>query len=210
MATATGSYATRSVVEGRIGGTFTTAEDTLIDGFCDDVNMLIERITGRVLAPIAGTPTYTYDGDNSRRLYLPETADGTPIGGIRTITTLELAYYTTSAYITVDSSQYFLRERSQPGAPYDALYFTDYALGPFLVFPKGYNTVRLTGTAGWAAIPDDIADLANAAAVSAWHARQNGSGQIGEGGETPGWTARYLSPKDRQTLRDYTLAGRLV
>ncbi len=210
MATATGTYATRATVEARIGGTFSTDEDALIDGVCDQVNMAIERMTGRILAPIASA-TYLYDGDAGTRLYLPVTADGTPIGGIRAITLLEMALYTSAAYVTVASSQYFLRERSQTGAPYDALIFTDYPTGMFTAFPPGYATVRITATAGWAVMPDDIVDLANAAAVTAWTSRQMGSGQVdGNDQGGPMWLSRLISPRDRETLRGYTLVDRLV
>lgn len=207
MATAIGTYATLAAVEARIGGTFTNAEETLISGICDQVNMHIERATGRILAPISGTPTYTYDGDGTKRLYLPVTGDGTPIGGIRAISTVEVAQYTSAAYVTLSSTQYFLREKSNPAAPYDALYFTDFPTGSFSNWPLGYATVRITATAGWATIPDDIVETANAVAVDIWHKRQVGAQSELDGGVQVG---RFFGPQHRDTLRAYTLADRLV
>lgn len=56
-ATATGAYATLANVRLRLGLTVTqTADDTLIQQYCDRVNSRIEGITGRILAPI---PTFS-------------------------------------------------------------------------------------------------------------------------------------------------------
>lgn len=208
MATAIGAYATRAAVESRITGTFTAGEDTLIDSLCDQVNMLIEGTTGRVLAPVTSA-TYLYDGDGSRRLYLPVAGDGTPTGGLRAITLLEMQLYTTSGYQTVASTQYFLRERAYPAGPYDALYFTDYPSGTYHNFPVGFATCRITATAGPTTIPDDITELATAVAVSAWQLRQTGSGGADPDDGSMNWLSRLLSPRDREILRRYTLVDGL-
>lgn len=208
-ATATGTYVTATILKTRANITDTT-DDTLLGVICDQVNAYIERKTGRILAPISSA-TYLYDGDGCRRLYLPTTADGTPIGGIRAITLLELAYYTGAAYTTVDSTQYFLRARAGTTGPYDVLMFTDYPSGGFVGFPAGLATVRITGTAGWAAIPDDIAEVAVVAAMRAWNAREAGQSDI-VGTDEMGRpiVSRYFSARDLETLREYTLVEKLV
>lgn len=59
-ATATGAYATLANVRLRLGLTVSqTADDTLIQQYCDRVNSRIEGITGRILAPIAAFSTTT-------------------------------------------------------------------------------------------------------------------------------------------------------
>jgi hypothetical protein len=207
MATALGSYATAALIKERAGITDST-DDTLLGKIADQVNMYIERETQRVLAPISGTPVLTYDGDGSNRLYLPVTQDEDYpfIGGIRAITTLEIADYTNGAYSTIVSTDYFLRGKSQPGAPFDWLYLSDLPTGSYARFPRGYGTVRITATCGWAAIPDDIIDVALTVAVRLWHARETGQQDIvgtDEMGER--LVSRFLSARDRDTIRAYTL-----
>lgn len=209
MATAIGSYVTTSIIKTRANITDTN-DDTLLGLICDQVNMFIERTTGRVLAPISSA-TYYYDGSGCKRLYLPIASDGTPTGGLRTISALQIAQYTGATYTDVDSTQYFLREKVAPAAPFDALYFTDYPTGAFVDFPAGFNTVKITATAGWAAIPDDIAEVAVVMAYRAWEARQAGQNDI-VGTDEFGRpiVSRYLSGRDRDTLREYTLVGKLL
>lgn len=209
MATAIGSYVTSTILKTRAGITDST-DDTLLGVICDQVNMFVERTTSRVLAPITSA-TYYYDGDGSRRLYLPITADGTHIGGLRAITALQMASYTSADYEDVATSQVFLREAPVPAAPFDVLMFTDYPTGSFTCFPRGFKTVKITATAGWAAIPDDIAEVAVTIAIRAWEARRAGQSDI-VGTDEFGRpiVSRYVSGRDRDTLRAYTLVGNLV
>lgn len=205
MATALGSYATASLVKTRAGITDST-DDTLLGAICDQVNAYIERETGKILAPITGTPTLVYDGDGTNRLYLPVTADDTYpfVGGLRAITTVEVQDYTGAGYSTLSASDYFLRGKSHPAAPFEWLYLSDYPTGAYGVWPKGFATVRIKATAGWAAIPDDITDVALTLAIRAWHARESGQLDI-VGTDEMGnrLVSRYLSARDRDTLRAY-------
>lgn len=213
MATAVGTYAVGTAVKARAGITDTT-DDTEIGLICDQVNMFIEQTTQRILAPISGTATLYYDGDGSNRLYLPVTASGDYpfIGGLRTIATLGISDYTGAPYTTLDSGDYFLRGKGQPGAPFDWLYLSDMPAGSYYTFPKGFATVKTTSTgAGWAAIPDDIIEVAEVLAVRLWHARESGQADI-VGTDETGATlvSRMVSLRDRNTLRAYTLAGNLA
>lgn len=212
MATALGSYATAALIKARAGITDTT-DDTLLGTIADQVNMWIEQTTGRVLAPVSGTPVLTYDGDGDSRLYLPRSADSTyPYpGGFRTVTKVEIADYTGAAYTELASTDYFLRGKSHPAAPFDWLYLSDRSSSGDYTFPRGFATVKVTGTIGWAAIPDDIIDVALTVAVRAWHARQSGQLDIvgtDEMGER--LVSRFIAARDKQTLRAYTLPGDLA
>lgn len=213
MTTAVGSYAVGSAVKVRAGITDNT-DDTLIGLLCDEVNAYIEQTTQRILAPISGTATLYYDGDGSNRLYLPVTASGDYpfIGGLRTIATLQLAQYTGAAYETIASTDYFMRGKSQPAAPFDWLYMSDYPAGSYYSFPKGFATVKITSTAaGWAAIPDDVIDVAEVLATKLWYARTSGQADIVGVDETGApVVSRMLSMRDRNTLRAYTLPGNLA
>lgn len=218
MATAIGSYVTAAIMKARAGITDTT-DDALIGTICDQVNSLIEHRTQRVLAPVAST-TYLFDGfaatkilgrdDDSVRLPLTRASDGSPTGGLRAVGLVEFAYYTTADYITLGSNQYFLRERAYPSGPYDALYFTDYPTSFISEWQRGYDTVRITATAGPAAIPDDIAAVAAITAVRAWGAVQSGQTDIiGTDAQGQPVISRFLSAADRATLDQYTLVGSL-
>jgi hypothetical protein len=203
VTTAIGAYATAAALKARAGITDTT-DDTLLGTICDQVNQYIESKTHRVLAPISSA-TYLYDGDGSRCLSLPRPAVGPPIGGIRAVTSLEIAQYTSAAYVTIDASQYFLRSMVGMTGPYEELLFTDYPTGMYAAFPRGLSTVRLTGTAGWAAIPDDITELALVAAIRAWTARQAGQSDI-VGTDEFGrpLISRFFSTRDMGTLYAYS------
>ncbi len=213
MSSALGSYATASAVKLRAAITDAT-DDTLIGTICDQVNAFIESTTQRIIAPIAGTATLIYDGDGDTRLYLPVTADATYpfIGGLRSITKLEIADYTGAAYEEIAAGDYFLRGKSQPAAPFDWLYLSDRPDGDDYVFPKGFATVKITSAAiGWAAIPDEITDVALTLAVRMWHARESGQQDIVGTDETGNTlVSRMLSLRDRNTLRGYTIAGNLA
>ena len=213
MSTAVGTYAVGTAVKARAGITDNT-DDTELGLICDQVNMFIEQTTQRILAPISGTATLYYDGDGSNRLYLPVTASGDYpfIGGLRTIATLGISDYTGASYTTLDSGDYFLRSKSQPAAPFDWLYLSDFPAGSYYTFPKGFATVKITSTgAGWATIPDDIIEVAEVLAVRLWHARESGQADI-VGTDETGATlvSRMVSLRDRNTLRAYTLAGNLA
>lgn len=212
MTTAVGAYATLAAVKARldIGGADTT-DDDLITDLCDQVNGYIEAETGRVMAPIASA-TYTYDGNGRERLYLPTNpALSVRVGGLRAITLLELARHTGAAFETVTAGTYFLRQASMPGAPFDWLWLSD--VGSWAAFPKGFGTVRITATAGWAAIPDEITDIALSLAVRAYHARPTGASDTTEG-EDPDMLnraiGRFVSGRQTRLLRRYTLVGNLA
>lgn len=194
MATATGTYATRTAVKTRLGGTFTTAEDSLIDTICDGVNQEIETLVGRVLAPIASA-AYLFDGDGRRSIWVPM--------GIRAISLLEIADGTGETFTTIAAGDYFLRPLAQdrkPTWPATRILLSDSPAGDYACFPAGLANVRVTMTAGWDAIPDDATRIGVDAAIRAWHARQIGQS---EGMDQSGGTSNYLATLERQILHAY-------
>jgi hypothetical protein len=203
MATAIGTYATTALLKELIGTT-DSDDDTLIGKLCDRINQYIEDTTGRVIAPISST-TYLYDGDGTSSLFLPLPVDKAPIGGIRAITLLEVQPYTGGDFETVTSTDYFLRNRVGMTGPFERLLLSDRSSGR-TIFPAGLGTVRVTGTAGWTAIPDDITETALVIAQRAWNARQVGYQDIVGLDETGRPTvARFVSGRDRELLRRYRL-----
>ena len=199
VATAVGTYATASGVKSRLGITDTT-DDTLIGLIADQVNMYIEgpEGTGRILAPISSA-TYLLDGNDSRRLYFPK--------GIRAITELKVGDFTGDTLDTLAAGDYFIRPLAQdrdPGWPAMWVIISNRPAGAHRYFPDGYENVSMTCTAGWAAMPDDIIDVALTTAVRAWRARQTGQADV-VGSDDMGQpvVSRYLSSRDRETLKKY-------
>jgi hypothetical protein len=173
VATATGTYATTALVKGRLGITDAT-DDTAIGLIVDQVNQFIESPhgCGRILAPISSA-TYLFDGDGLTTLYFPK--------GIRAITELKIGDHTGDTLDTLVAADYFLRPLTQdrpPGWPAMYVRLSDDPAGDHSVFGEGFETVSMTCTAGWAAIPDDIIDVALTTAVRAWHGTQAGQTDI--------------------------------
>lgn len=204
MASATGSYATPRALKLRTDIP-DTADDELLAAICDQVNGLVESIAGRAIAPVAGTAVKTFDGNGRNRLYID--------AGLRTVTKLELAQYTNAAYVEIPTTDYFLGpDQPEEGWPYTELWLSDVpASSSFGIFPRGFRTVRITGTWGWAAIPDEITDVALTIAVRTWIGRQSGVGDVaGPDGLSFAAPSNFISGRDRETLRRYTAPSRLV
>ena len=162
--------------------------------------------TGLTVAPctvtvaLVSTPQdalYYFDGDGGRVLWLD----------VRAVSELALASATGGTYTVVDADDYFLRPLPQdraPGWPATRIELSDLSATHF---HHGYSTVRVKAVTGWPAIPDDITDLACTMVVRAWHARQSGQTDIVGNDETGApIVSRYLSARDRDTLRAYRVA----
>lgn len=198
MTTAIGAYCTTALLKARTGIPDTT-DDTVLGSICDQVNAYIESpaACGRIMAPVASA-VYTFDGDGSRCL--------TYRNGIRAVTKLEIAQYTGAAYVDAASTDYFLRPGASErpnGWPAMRIELSD--RGTYAAFPKGFDTVRVTMTTGWTAIPDEITDVALTAATRAWHGVQAGQSEI-VGTDEMGkpLVSRFFSLRDLATLRAYS------
>jgi len=206
MSTAFGTYAAIVSVKARLG---IPAEDTVSDAdittVCNQVNGYIESLVGRPLCNL-GTATYTFDGydaQDNRVLFIAR--------GLRTVTLLETATYTGGSFSTVPSTDYFLRPQTQeldPGFPYTQVIMTNVPSANNFspLFYDGYNTVRITGTWGFANTPDEVTEIGEVMAVRAWNARQSGqTDQIGLSEAGMPVISRTLSIRDRETLGRYKL-----
>jgi len=199
MTTAIGAYATATALKVRANITDTT-DDTLLGTICDQINAYIESECGRVIAPVSGTPTRVFDMDEASDCLFVK-------AGVRTVTLLEIAPYTNAAYETVAAADYYLRPLyPRPGWPYTEVELGDVVVGSYLKFPRGFETVRITGTFGWAAIPDEITDVALTAATRAWQARLAGQSDIvGTDDFGRPLVSRFFSSRDRGTLQRYAV-----
>lgn len=204
MSTSFGTYATLTAVKARLGiGTADTTDDAEIQVICDQANGYIESLTGRPICDL-GTATYTFDGYDSldnRVLFVDR--------GVRTITQLQTATYSGGSFATVPATDYFLRPATQeldPGFPFTQVIMTNVPSANNFspLFYDGFNTVKITGTFGFASIPDEIREIGEVMAVRSWSARQAGqTDQIGASEMGQPVISRTLSIRDRETLARY-------
>lgn len=198
MATAIGTYATLTLAKEAMGITNTT-DDTLLGKLVDRVNGWIEYRVGRVLAPIAST-TYTYDGTGTNRLSV--------IAGVRTVSALTVAPSTGATGVAIPAGDIFLRPVAQErltGWPAEEIWISDRPTGSVRIFSRGFSTVAVTGTFGWAAIPDEIVSIALTCVAAAWVRRKEGNVDvitIGADGDRT--FIAYLSREERRVLEMYT------
>lgn len=206
---ATGSYVTTALLKERLDPTssytWVTAENTLLDKIVAEVNQWIESFVGVPLTPI----TYTaqlFDGfgaphgnllDHGKTLYLP--------WGIRAVTTLEYASLTGGDFTELESTDYYLRPLEQNrmmGMPADRICLSD--VGTLPIFPTGYGVIRLTGTGGPTAVPDDVRMVAVTIAAASWQASKSGREEV-QTIETDGSiTVRlFITAEDKRTLKRY-------
>jgi hypothetical protein len=211
VATATGAYATAALFK-ELAGTTSAEDDTLIGKLCDRTNQVLESEMGQVVAPITSA-AYLYDGNGLKHLYLPLPPASLPgIGGIRAASLVEVASETGGTFETIASTDYFLRGHAPgPGSPYRWLVLSDIPAGSYTVWPEGYANVRVTGTASWTAIPDDLTQLALAVVQRAWNARQTGYQNV-DGVDEQGRpiVGRFLALPDYRTLKRYKVSQEQV
>jgi len=153
-----------------------------------------------VLTSTPQTALYYFDGNASRVLWLD----------VRSVSELAVATQTGGSYTVIPATDYFLRPLPQdrdPGWPATRIELSDWPTGAAWFFWPGYNTVRVKAVTGWPAIPDEITDVALTMVVRAWHARQGGQTDIVGTDETGApVVSRYLSGRDRETLKRYRVA----
>lgn len=202
---AVGTYAEVDEVKKRLAKSdaYSADDNAVLAKLCSAINGWIELKTQRVLSPVDGV-TYVFDADawtdDGRRLRLPM--------GIRNITTLKLARGTGETLELIPASEYLLLPRVQSRqAGYPATELLLHNAGgtsPIARVSSGYAIAELVGDVGFEDTPAEIVDIAETAVVRAWHGRQAGQTDIigsDENGEPI--VSRYVSAKDRDTLRAY-------
>lgn len=203
------SYAVGTAVKSRLGLN-DSADDTLLDGLCNQVNDWIESYTWRPIGPTAGG-TATFDGatdvtDSGRTLYVRQ--------GIRAITSITVAPSTSAEAVSGTVADFVILPRSQnrkPGWPGFEVRVKDAVTGPVSLFGYGYGDIVIVGDFGWEAIPPAIVEVAETLVVRTYQARKSGQADIVGTDETGApLVSRYLSAKDRRTLQSFRPAGGLV
>jgi hypothetical protein len=203
------SYCTTANVKTRLGITDST-DDTLIGNIVTQTNDWVEHYTQRPIGPNTGG-TATFDG------YEDVDADGKTLfvrQGIRSITSITVAPSTGATAVTGTVADFVILPRSQNRRadwPGFLVRVKDSVTGSVSKFGHGYGDIVIVGDFGWAAIPPAITEIAETIAVRTWHARQAGQADV-VGSEMNGEpvVSRYVSRKDKDTLRAFRPAGGLV
>jgi hypothetical protein len=205
--TATAYAVGTAVINRLMGGTAVTTgnsgDDARITGICSSVNIWMDTYIGRAVAP-DDAATYTFDGyaayDQNKGLYISN--------GIRSITTMTIATTTVATPGTVNSSDYHISPRVQDRRtdswPGFEVRMHDFLHGTIPIFWPGYGNISITGNFGWAAIPDDLADVAQQIVVRIWAARMSGQSDMAGTNEFGQMLiSRYISPEDKGRIRIY-------
>jgi hypothetical protein len=188
----------------------TTDQDETLSEYITQVTDWIQGRTGQTFLPDpygSGTSVHLFHGyDASRdgtRLWIPQ--------GIRSVTTLEIAQYTTAAFVTMPAGTYFLDpsvDYRKPGWPPTRITLTDYTTGavsPIFFFP-GYNNIRVTGAFGWATVPPAIQNVAASVVVKAFKNQRTGySDTIGNGEYGQTVVTKSISDLDYRTVMRYAI-----
>ncbi len=171
---------------GPVSGTHESQTVLSVSGF---VVTLTGALVNGYASGVTAKRVYMFDGwdalEDMHLLPLPR--------GMVSVTSVEVATYTGGPYVTVPSgTDWFLRPvpaNSEPGWAFTELWITNIPTAANTVpfFPPGYRTVRIDGQPGLTfAIPDEITQIAERAAVNMFRARASGGSggavQVGEAG----------------------------
>lgn len=197
------SYVTTANLKTRLNiGTADTTDDDLLDDIVGQVNAYVEHVTRRPVGPSnGGTATFdagedVYEGE---RLFVRQ--------GIRAVTSATVAPSTSDTGVAATTADIIILPRSQnrrPDWPGFWLIFKDVVSGSVSDWGTGYGNITIVGDFGWQAIPPEVTEVAEIVATRAWYARQSGQADLVGSDETgQPLVSRFLSPRDRDTLRAY-------
>lgn len=165
-----------------------TTDDAALTSYIGSANGLINREIGVFIGPSVDT-VRLYDGRdahrNGRRLWVA--------GGIRTLTAVSIGTYTGGTLTSQTLSDFYLGPSAQnlrAGQPYMRVDISEMSAATF--YP-GIANVQLTGTFGYASVPDDLAKLADRIVLGMWEDRNAQSRTA----------SYYVFPKDMAMLEEY-------
>jgi Phage gp6-like head-tail connector protein len=183
-------YTTLARVKAQAGISDTT-DDAVLQTYVDATNAEMIRRIGIDLGPSSDT-LRLYDGNDAvrygSRLWVA--------GGIRTLTQVRIASCTGGTLTTATLGDFLLRPKAQDrrtGMPAMRLDISDASSS---VFYAGYDNIELTGTFGYAAVPEDLAKLGDMIVLRMWEDRN-------AGGATAPTPSKFIFGDDRMLLDTY-------
>ncbi|MDP9145915.1 MAG: hypothetical protein M3N43_14700 [Actinomycetota bacterium] len=194
QSSALANYVTLADLKARLGAGITAASDAVLTQICNETNQWIESYTGRVMGPVPSA-VYLFDGSDAPN---SQTLDVYRYG-VRAVSLLELASQTGGSYSTMAATEYFLRPTPTSQYPATRIY-----LNTGQRFSSGYDTIRVTMTAGFPVVPDDVRAVAINIATRAWHGRQSGMADVVGSTETGApIVTKIIAPEFKATLDRY-------
>lgn len=181
-----------------------TTDDALIQLYIDAFTGEVQEFTQRQFVGDAAPTDYYFDiGGYTpyRSLYVPD--------GVQSVTFLGYAKTSQPAsggtYTTVTAANILLRpnpqDRRTSAWPADTIVISDLDLTS--AFYPGYNTVKVTMTRGFAAVPAEIERLAVANVVRRWQARKGGQSDSIGASDFGGPVLRFMSAEEHAVLARY-------
>lgn len=143
--------------------TILTRASRIVDEICGKQDFGFESVTAT---------TRTFDGRGTKKLFVPD---------LQSITTLECKLDGTqgTVWTAVPSADRFLEPHTRPsGHPARWVELADQISGSVFTYPQGKGTVRITGTWGWAAVPNEVTEATLEIAVRIFRARAAGFGDV--------------------------------
>jgi len=180
-----------------------TTDDALLQLYIDAFTGEVQEYTDRQFVSDAAPTDYYFDIPGftpNRSLYIEN--------GVQSVTFLGFAKVSQPAsggtYTTVTAANILLRPLVQdrkPGFPADTILISD--LDVTSAFYPGFNTVKVTMTCGFAAVPPEIERLAVANIVRRWQARKGGQSDSIGASDFGGPLLRFMSAEERALLDRY-------
>lgn len=172
------------------------SEDALLADILDRSSQAIDRLCERTFTSTQNV-VRVYDGDWLPRLYLRD--------DFVTITQVRVRATTQEAWRVVPLADIVLEPASRrPGHPAHWIEIVSFPTGPDFVFPRGKQTVEVTGTTGWAAVPVEVTEVCLELAVRVWRARGAGSSELGVSGIDQVITTKALPAFGYQIIQRLT------
>lgn len=209
LASATGLAAGDALMFGPVSGTH---EHQIVAGISGNVVTLQSGLVAAYGGGTAVQRVQLFDGSEAL-----EGGHLIPVAnGIVSATSVEVAFYSNGAYNLIPPTDWFLRPTPldrEVGWPATELWMTDIPSSGnpaplFYTTFAGYGafaTVRVVGSFGWPAIPDEIAGLAEKLTVALWRARlAGGGGQVVVGSDGARTIERLLDSLDWELVKGYT------
>ena len=185
-------------------GSTDAVDDALLQLYIDAFTGEVAEFTQRQFVTDAAPTDYYFDIScftPYRSLYVPD--------GVQSVTALGFAKVSQPAsggtYTSVTAANILLRPLPvyrRAGFPADTIMISDLDLTS--AFYPGFNTVKVTMTCGFAAVPAEIERLAVANIVRRWQARKGGQSDSIGASDFGGEVLRFMSAEERGLLNRYS------
>ena len=180
-----------------------TTDDALIQLYIDAVTGEVQEYTQRQFVSDTGATDYYLDiGRATKSLYIAQGVQGAPTVSFATVSQPASG----GTYTAITAAHVLLRPLladRRSGFPADTIVISDLNTQIAAGFYVGYNTVKVNGIFGFAAVPAEIERLAVALVVRRWQARKGGQSDSIGPSDFGGDVLRFMAGDERALLDRY-------